>query len=74
MASQYQPYQQRVIDEQSDLEEKITKLSKFIGTDYACSELDTFDLKLLSLQLSAMDKYNDILKLRISRFGEQNAG
>ena len=65
---QYKPHEQRVIVEQSDLNEKITKLVDFICTSPIFEGLSDEDAYLLRLQRDAMLRYSDILAMRISKF------
>ncbi|AOM40186.1 crAss001_48 related protein [Xenorhabdus hominickii] len=62
-----QPHQQRVIDEMKELDERIEKLSDFIGsaTYYKLNEVDQI---LLDTQLSTMKLYCEILHRRFRRF------
>ncbi|CDH04925.1 hypothetical protein KKJ25_12250 [Xenorhabdus bovienii] len=62
-----QPHQQRVIDELTELNEKIEKLSDFIG-GAIYNGLDETDRVLLAMQLSVMKAYSEILHKRINRF------
>ncbi|MBD2796076.1 hypothetical protein ID856_05915 [Xenorhabdus sp. 18] len=64
---QIQPHQQRVMDEATELDEKIAKLSNFIG-DSVYNKLVEIDQFLLDTQLSAMKMYSEILHKRIRRF------
>ncbi|MDE1483413.1 hypothetical protein KKJ17_07670 [Xenorhabdus bovienii] len=61
------PHQQRVIDELAELDEKIEKLSDFIG-GAIYNELEETDRVLLAMQLSVMKAYSEILHKRINRF------
>lgn len=62
-----QPHEQRVIDEQAELEDKLRRLNDF-------TKVSTFDLldseekTLLRMQLEVMRTYSSILGLRIARF------
>ncbi|NBM50700.1 MULTISPECIES: crAss001_48 related protein [Proteus] len=62
-----QPHQQRVVDEKSELDDKITKLTAFISGDIFKS-LECRDQELLSQQLGHMRSYSETLSLRIERF------
>ncbi|CDH05447.1 conserved hypothetical protein [Xenorhabdus bovienii str. oregonense] len=64
---QIQPHQQRVMDEATELDQKIEKLSNFIG-DCTYRKLEEIDQFLLDAQLSAMKMYSEILHKRIRRF------
>lgn len=67
-----QPYQQRVVDERAELEDKISKLAAFRKTDLHKS-LDAVDRELLKQQFRAMMRYSNILGERIVRFGATDA-
>lgn len=62
-----QPHEQRVVDEQAELEDKLRRLNDF-------TKVSTFDLldseekTLLRMQLEVMRTYSSILGLRIARF------
>ncbi len=60
-------YQERVIAEKKDLDEKANKLYKFLLAD-SFDELDEIDKDLLSDQYDAMTEYRIILGKRIERF------
>lgn len=68
-----QPHEQRVVDEKTELDKKITGLRAFIGTTtffgLVMSERD-----LLVEQMNVMSRYSDILTERISRFPQPEAG
>lgn len=63
------PHQQRVVDEKKELEEKLTKLTKFIESD-KFSELvpDEYERRLLVMQEDIMSDYVGILIERIDNF------
>jgi hypothetical protein len=64
-----QEYQQRVVDEEAQLFEKILRLSGFIeipGTPF--HKMPDGDRHLLRAQLAAMKAYLSFLRLRIDRF------
>lgn len=61
-------YQQRVIDELAQLNEKRDKLRGFIQNPKKFNELDEEDQSLLVGQFNLMTQYADILKRRIARF------
>jgi hypothetical protein len=63
----YKAFQQRVVDENTELEEKLTKLTAFLeGQVFAT--LDKEDQVLLQAQWTAMHEYWRVLGLRIRRF------
>ena len=59
-------FKTRLIAEQVELEEKLTKLNAFNQSDKVDS-IDTVQKDLLLIQAGAMYTYNEILKARISR-------
>lgn len=62
-----QPHQQRVVDEKSELDEKISKLTSFMGSD-ASNVLSLTEEDDLEEQLEYMEKYSKVLERRISKF------
>lgn len=62
-----QDWQQRVVDEKTDLDEKIIKLSNFIQSN-KFKEVKGSQGRLLTEQLSAMRVYSTILHRRIVDF------
>ena len=63
-----EPHQQRVVDEASELEDKLTKLSIFIESNPFFAGLDPIQQGLLKAQAGAMRSYHELLKLRIATF------
>jgi hypothetical protein len=63
---QFQPFQQRVIDEKRELGKRLAKLNAFIETDMFQS-LDRIDQILLRRQLWTMQEYSKTLELRIRK-------
>ena len=62
-----QPWQQRVVDELTELDIKVRKLQAFqCSTGYDCLSED--NRKLLRMQYFAMSTYKEILEMRIIRF------
>lgn len=61
------PYQQRVVDERSALDEKIVSLLKFLGTS-AYHDLDPEEQRRLQKQYHLMQQYSDVLAERIVTF------
>ena len=62
-----QPYQQRVIEEKTELDDKIAKLDYFrVSGEMSKIPVDQQDL--LNLQYNAMVTYSIILELRIKSF------
>lgn len=62
-----QAYQQRVIEEKTELDAKLASLSKFLATQQF-SNLDGENQKLLLKQEFAMGEYSYILSCRIKLF------
>ena len=58
----------RLINEQFDLQEKISKLKPFIESENF-NKIDDSQQKLLRDQLDAMERYNSILVERLSLLG-----
>ena len=63
----YQPHQQRVVDEYSDLFEKTTKLGLLFGTP-TFANLDPLEQGRLNRQWQVMQQYRQILSERIAAF------
>lgn len=63
-----QDYQQRVLDEQTALADKLVKLTKFISASDAFAALPDEDKVLLREQRDHMSAYHDVLRRRIERF------
>jgi hypothetical protein len=61
-------WQQRVINEQYQLDTKMNTLRNFLLLERKIYGIDPVDLGLLYDQLHAMRNYNDILQQRIKRF------
>lgn len=57
-------FKTRLIEEQAQLEEKLTKLNAFNGSEKVDS-IDPTQKKLLLIQAGAMYTYNEVLKARI---------
>lgn len=64
---QYQPHEQRVIDEKADLDARAAKLATFLAGELFAG-LPLVDQHLLALQHDAMGAYSYILGERIARF------
>ena len=64
-----QPFQQRVVDEQRVLEDKITALERFVEGDFF-KKLPKDEQDRLTMQAIHMDAYNDVLRDRIKNFSE----
>ena len=64
------PHQQRVIDEKTELDDKISRLSPFLEgeTFKTLSEAEQVRLKI---QLSIMKVYSNILEERIEHFPQE---
>ena len=60
---------ERLVNEQKELNEKLTKLNSFIdGANF--SSIEPIQQSLLKIQSSSMKSYNDILVLRISHLNK----
>ena len=57
-------FKTRLVEEQAQLEEKISKIDDFIMSKKA-DEIDQVQKSLLIIQADAMSTYNEILKARI---------
>lgn len=64
------PYQDRVVAELADLQDKTNKLINFIGHPEAFEALPVEDQVLLRLQAEYMRLYLSILRDRVARFKE----
>jgi hypothetical protein len=62
-----QPHEERVVNEQKELSEKIVKLNAFIGGPIF-KTLHGAEQSLLERQLVAMQQYSGILQQRIEMF------
>ena len=62
------PYQERVVAERDELEQKARKLSQFIGTDPAFDTIDPEEQERLKVQNDIMWQYYEILNERIKNF------
>ena len=65
----YQPHQQRIVDEKTELDTKATALSQFIGHSPIFDTLDAADQERLKEQNDVMWQYSEILGARIAGFG-----
>jgi hypothetical protein len=63
-----EPYQQRVIDEKKELDEKRENLELFFVTS-KFARLEQAEQDRLKIQSKIMEAYSDILQLRIVAFG-----
>ena len=68
MEKQLEPHQQRVVDEQAELQIKINSLDAFINQHEVFMKLLSEERNDLKAQLLYMTEYNNILKNRINRF------
>jgi hypothetical protein len=62
-------YQQHVVDEKRDLDQKLLMLEAFCMTD-TFAALNDMDRGLLSAQKICMESYSGILGLRIAQFAK----
>lgn len=65
---EYQPYQQRVVDEKNELDDKIAKLEKFMQENAIFKTLPIIDQELQMMQHLQMVSYSYFLGQRIDRF------
>lgn len=63
-----EPYQQRVVDEKRELDNKIDKLNQFAQNSPIFGKMNLKDQELLLEQLDIMFDYTEILSKRIERF------
>lgn len=63
-----QQYQQRVVDEKTELDKKANSLSQFIGTSDIFLMLDPAEQERLREQNEVMWQYSEILAARIAAF------
>lgn len=61
-------YQQRVIDEKNELDDKATKLSAFIGKSPLFEKLDAGEQERMKVQNDLMWQYSEVLGQRIAAF------
>ena len=62
-----EPFQQRVVEESSELAEKLRSLKRFCHTD-VFKALTNYEQGLLEQQAHLMQGYLDVLRLRITAF------
>lgn len=67
-------YQQRVIVEKRELDEKATKLSNFIGLSPTFEDIDAKEQERLREQCEIMWQYSEILGKRIAAFRSDSTG
>ena len=65
--NQYQPHQQRVVDEKTELDDRRSKLAAFLYTG-TFEALDAAERERLEKQLRLMTSYSDVLAERIKAF------
>jgi hypothetical protein len=70
--SDWEPWQQRVIDESKDLSEKIQKLGSYIFNGKQ-DHVSDIDFNLLVEQMKHMNGYSIVLRDRIARFNLASA-
>ena len=66
--SQLYLWQQRLLDEKEQLEQRLRKLVVFIHTDSEFKKLTEKDQNLLRKQMDIMTDYLEILKERVAAF------
>lgn len=62
------PHQQRVVDEKTELDSKLTKLGEFIEGSAIFKLLDEAEQARLVRQRGLMSQYSDVLGERITAF------
>lgn len=67
-----QEYQQRVIDEKTELEAKVNKLNDFIGHNPAFDKIDPAEQERIKEQNDIMWQYVEVLERRIAAFPSVN--
>lgn len=68
MNEEFEPHVQRMIEEHTQLKDKVTKLTNFLATE-AYKELSEPERDMLATQLSAMGAYFGILTIRLRMAG-----
>nr|UVX89040.1 MAG: hypothetical protein [Bacteriophage sp.] len=68
MTKELLPHQQRVVDEQTELEGKLKALREFIRLNRVFDTLPSEERTLLKTQMDLMSAYSNVLGLRIARF------
>lgn len=63
-----QPHQQRVVDEKTELDEKLDRLKVFIETNPVFRTLSDDERGRLNRQFDVMAEYSSILSQRIAAF------
>lgn len=63
-----EPYQQRVVTERDELQERAHKLSQFIGLGATFDTLSLAEQELLREQCEIMWEYFEVLEKRIALF------
>lgn len=63
-----QPHEQRVVEEEQELQGRIVKLASFISGSPVFASLPEIDQNLLREQRTAMIDYQRVLTKRIKRF------
>lgn len=62
------PHQQRVVDEQTELEIKLKALRNFISNGSLYQTLPLVERTLLKTQMDLMSAYSNTLSMRIANF------
>ena len=70
--NQYQPHQQRVVDEKAELDDRRSKLAAFLYTG-TFEALAAAERERLEKQLRLMTSYSDVLAERIKAFTASEA-
>jgi hypothetical protein len=70
MAPEIKPHEQRVVEERTQLRERLQKLGAFIDSGPTFHLLRQIDAALLVRQRTAMTDYLNVLDQRVARFME----
>ena len=65
------PYQERVIEEKRQLDDKLFRLGQFILDSGAYNSLPIEEVQRLNRQMKSMEDYSDVLGERIAAFSNK---
>jgi hypothetical protein len=65
-----EPYQQRLVAEQAQVDQRINDLRAFVRSGQAVKVAGAAEAKLMGLQLHAMELYSELLYQRVAKFTE----
>ena len=66
-----EPYQQRVVDEKAELDERLTKLSRFMTTPDLLGKVPREEQGRLNIQINLMRALSHCLGERIAAFSKE---